>query len=130
MILANEKFGTLVTQNLGGFTWNKNSRLNRITSWNNNALTDIPSEIIYLKDLETGKTWSLSENLNSESQDYYMTYGFGYVNLKTMSNNLLQELDIFVPKEESVKINILRLKNLSNEKRKIKLVYYVKPVLR
>ena len=49
MILANPKFGTLVTQNIGGFTWHKNSRLNRLSAWNNEPVLDIPSEIIYLK---------------------------------------------------------------------------------
>lgn len=129
-ILANEHFGTVVTQNLGGFTWKDNCRLNRMSSWNNNPLIDIPSEIIYLKDMDNGKVWSLSENINSETQDYYLTYGFGYVNLKTLSNRLLQETEIFIPKEDGVKINILRLRNLSDKRRKIKLVYYIKPVMR
>ena len=52
-IMANEKFGTLVTENMGGYTWYKNSRLNRITSWENQPNFDIPSEIIYIKDIET-----------------------------------------------------------------------------
>ena len=51
-ILANEHFGTVVTMNLGGFTWKDNCRLNRMSAWNNNPLIDIPSEIIYLKDME------------------------------------------------------------------------------
>ena len=130
MILANEKFGTIVTQNLGGYTWKGNSRLNRISSWNNNPLIDTPSEIIYLKDKETGEVWSLSENMNEQVQDYYLTYGFGYVKLRTISNNILQELEVFVPKEDGIKVNILKLKNLSSRKRKLKLIYYVKPVLR
>ena len=130
MILANEKFGTVVTQNLGGYTWKENSRLDRISSWNNNPLIDVPSEIIYIKDRDTGKLWSLSENMNNQIQDYYLTYGFGYVKLKTISNNVLQELQIFVPKEDGIKVNILKLKNLSNKEKRLKIVYYVKPVMR
>ena len=49
-IMANEKFGTIVTENMGGYSWYRNSRLNRITSWNNNPSYDIPSEIIYIKE--------------------------------------------------------------------------------
>ena len=75
-ILANENFGTIVTQNLGGFTWHKNSRLNRLSSWNNNPNLDFPSEIIYLKDCKTGRKWSLSDNLNNDKQESYITYGF------------------------------------------------------
>ena len=64
-IMANEKFGTVVTESMGGYTWYKNSRLNRITAWNNNPVTDVPSEIIYLKDMENGKSWSIRTKSNA-----------------------------------------------------------------
>lgn len=129
MILANETFGTVVTQNLGGFTWHKNSRLNRLSAWNNNPVMDLPSEIIYLKDYKTGKKWTLSDNINNESNESYITYGLGAVKFKSTQNNISQELDIFVPKKDNIKINILKLKNLEPNKRRLKLVYYIKPVL-
>ena len=58
-ILANENFGTLITENMGGYTWKDNSRLKRLTAWNNDQVTDVPSEIIYLKDIKEEKSWSL-----------------------------------------------------------------------
>lgn len=129
MILANETFGTLVTQNLGGFTWHKNSRLNRLSGWNNNAVMDIPSEIIYLKDYKTGNKWTLSDNLNDNSNQTHINYGFGYVNFKSIQNNIMHELLVFVPRKDNVKINVLNLKNLEPNKRNLKLIYYIKPVL-
>ena len=129
MILANETFGTVITQNLGGFTWHKNSRLNRLSAWNNNAVIDLPSEIIYLKDYKSGKIWTLSDNINSEAKESYITYGLGFVKFKSTQNNILQELDIFVPRKDNIKINILKLKNLEPNRRNLKLVYYIKPVL-
>ena len=48
-IMANEKFGCVTTENMGGYSWFLNSRLNRVSSWENNPSYDIPSEIIYLK---------------------------------------------------------------------------------
>ena len=128
MVLANPEFGTIITQNLGGFTWNKNSRLNRISAWNNTPSQDIPSEIIYLEDLSNGKNWSLSQNL-SKAQEYHLDYGLGYVNLRTLKDEILQELVEFVPLCEKVKVNLLKFKNTSNELKKIKLTYYVKLVL-
>lgn len=130
MILGNETFGTVITQNLGGFTWHKNSRLNRLSAWNNNPVSDLPSEIIYLKDYKTGKKWSLSDNINNESKESYITYGMGNVRFKSIQNNIAQELDIFVPRKDNIKINVLKLKNLEPNKRNLKLVYYIKPVLR
>ena len=56
--------------------------------------------------------------------------GSGYVKFKSTQNNIMQELDIFVPQKENIKINVLKLKNLEPNKRKIKLIYYIKLVLR
>ena len=128
-ILSNPHFGTLITQNLGGFTWSQNSRLNRISAWNNSPNIDIPSEIIYIKNKETGEYWSLCENVTQNPQEYYLTYGFGYVIEKTIKNQIIQEIESFVAKENKVKINILKLSNTSGEKKILKILYYIKPVL-
>ena len=128
-ILANKKFGTLVTENMGGYTWYKNSRLNRITSWANMPNYDIPSESIYLKDEETKKVWSLGLNPLPDDNDYNITYGFGYSKFSHTSQGIIQKLDVFVPREDSVKVQILELENIKPQKQELKIVYYVKPVL-
>ncbi len=128
-VLANEKFGTVVTNNLGGFTYAKNSRLNRITAWVNSPVNDIPSEIIYLKNIDNDKMWTLNANVIPDDNDYDITYGFGYVKEHHISYGIIQDIDIFVPKDESVKINIIKLRNTIAKNKKIKLVYYLKPVL-
>lgn len=128
-IMANEKFGTLVTENMGGYTWYKNCRVNRITSWENQPSYDIPSEIIYLKDLETKKAWSLGLNPMPDDKNYNVVYGFGYTKYIHKNDGIEQELEVFVPKEDSVKIEILRLKNMSLNRKKLKILYYMKPVL-
>ena len=128
-IIANEKFGTLVTESMGGFTWYKNSRLNRLTTWSNNQVLDIPSEVIYMQEKETGKTWSVGLNPMPDNNDYIVCYGFGYAKYKHTSMDILQELNVFVAKDDNVKVNLLNLKNLAPKKKKIKLVYYAKPTL-
>ena len=77
-VMANQNFGTIVTEGMGGYSWYKNSRLNRVTAWSNDPILDIPSDVIYLKDDETKKAWSLGLNPMPDSHDYYVTYGFGY----------------------------------------------------
>ncbi len=128
-ILANEKFGTLVTENMGGYTWYKNSRLNRVTSWANMPNYDIPSEVIYIKDKETKKAWSLGLNPMPDNNNYQVIYGFGYCIYKHKNDGLEQELEIYVPKEESIKVQILTLKNTTPNRKKLKIYYYNKPVL-
>ena len=128
-IISNQKFGCMVTSNQGGFTWSKNSRLNRLTAWNNDSVIDMPSEIIYLKDKQIDKTWSMGLNPMSDENDYYITYGFGYANVYHSSFGIVQTQEIFVPKNDSIKINKVTLRNTMPSKRNLKLVYYIKPVL-
>lgn len=128
-VLANPDFGTVITNNNSGYTWYKNSRINRISRWNNNQVLDTPSEIIYIKDEDYGQVWSLCPNLNQDDEEYYMTYGFGYSKFTNIRMGLLQEQETFVPINDNIKVNIIRLKNTTPEKKELKLFYYVKPVL-
>ena len=128
-IMANENFGTVVTEGLGGYTWYKNSRLNRITAWNNNQVTDVPSEAVYMEDMDTKKVWSVSVNPTPDDNDYYVVYGFGYSKYTHTSGGIYQELKVFVPEKENCKVQILHLENKLAKKKNIKIVYYIKPVL-
>lgn len=128
-ILANPNFGTIITENMGGYTWYENCRLNRVSSWENNPSYDIPSEILYLKNCETQKSWSLGLNPMPDNQNYNIIYGFGYCKYLHKSNGIEQEYEIFVPKEDSCKIGILTLKNITPNRKKLKIYYYIKPVI-
>ena len=128
-IMANENFGTVVTEGMGGYTWYRNSRLNRLTAWNNNPITDIPSEVIYIEDMESKKIWSVGINPSPDNNDYYVTYGFGYSKYLHTSNGIFQELKVFIPQKENCKIQILHLENKLAKKKELKLIYYIKPVL-
>ncbi len=120
---------TLTTENMGGYTWNRNSKLNRITAWSNDQVTDTPSEIIYIKDKDTNKKWSVGYNPMHDENEYYAIYGFGYAKYIHTSSKIKQTVDMFVPKDNNVKINLLTLENKNPQRKNLKLVYYIKPVL-
>ena len=128
-VICNNFFGTVVTDNLGGYTWSRNSRLNRLTAWNNDRIIDLPSEIFYIKDEDNKSVWTLNSGIIPNENYYYITHGFGYTKFKNLNDNFNQELEIFVPNEESLKILKFRIKNLINEERRVKLLVYIKTVL-
>ena len=64
-----------------------------------------------------------------DENDYYITYGFGYAKYKHLSDNISQDLDIFIPREIAGKIQILHLENRQAKRKELKIVYYMKPVL-
>ncbi len=127
--ISNKMFGTIVTENMCDIIWNKNSRLNRITSWNNDTVLNIPSQIIYVRDIDNNKVWTLNSNIMPNKNYYYITYGFGYAKYENVYDGILQETDIFVPQDLSACINKIRLKNTTSEAKNLKIIAYVKTVL-
>ena len=71
-VLTNGSMGTIVTQNLGGYTWNKNSRLNRLSRWSNDTILDTPSESIFIRNYTNNKFWRIGQ------EKLLATFGFGY----------------------------------------------------
>lgn len=71
----------------------------------------------------------MNSNVMPDDEDYYSIFGFGYSRFYHASYGIIQELEVFVPKDDSVKISMVRFKNTTSEKRRLKFVYYVKPVL-
>ena len=128
-VISNKGFGIITTENMHDLIWNKNSRLNRITAWNNDTVLNIPSQIIYMKDENTGKIWTLNSNILPNSNYYYVTYGFGYSKYKNVYDGILQQTDIFVPNEENIVVTKIRLKNTSEKIKKLKILVYLKTVL-
>ena len=61
-VLANDAFGTVLSEAGGGFTWAGNSRLNQLTPWSNDPVADPPGEWLWLQDLDASPkaVWSLS----------------------------------------------------------------------
>lgn len=64
-----------------------------------------------------------------DEKNYNIVYGFGYAKYVHQSQGITQELSVFVPKEDTVKVNILKLKNSTPNKKKLKLFYYTKMAL-
>ena len=122
-IIANEKFGTITTENSGGYTWQENSRLNRITTWENDAIQDFKSEEIIIKDIDQKQYWHLGND--SENNSYQVRYGMGYSKYLQINNNIIQENTVFVPIDGAVKINHIILKNRDRNKRRLTLYYAI-----
>jgi cyclic beta-1,2-glucan synthetase len=77
-VLANPRFGSLLSEAGGGFTWAGNSRLHQLTAWSNDPVADPPSEWLLLQDEHTRETWSLTPSAWAAADvAYSVTHGQG-----------------------------------------------------
>jgi cyclic beta-1,2-glucan synthetase len=56
-VVANPLGGFLITERGGGFAWCGSSYFYRLTPWHNDPVTDPPSEVLYLRDEDSGEVW-------------------------------------------------------------------------
>lgn len=128
-VMCNKGFGCIMTEAGGGYTWAFNSREYRLTPWSNDAVSDLQGEYIYLEDLESNERFSAYLLPYETNGGYEVSFGLGYCKYLSMISDLLIEFTIFVPRDELVKVSMIKIKNLSGRKRKLSLRYYVNPVL-
>ena len=129
-IIANEsEFGFQVSETGAGYTWSINSRENRLTPWSNDAVSDPPGEIIYLRDEDSGSIWSTTPAPIREPEPYTIRHGQGYTVFEHTSHGISQELLVFAPLKGSVKISLLRLRNRTDRNRRLSITQYNELVL-
>ncbi|MCP4386470.1 MAG: cellobiose phosphorylase [Hyphomicrobiales bacterium] len=128
-VLANDKFGCIVTESGGGFSWAVNSGENRLTPWTNDPVADPPSEALYLRDEEDAEIWTATPQPRGADSAYEIRHGAGYTTWRLHAHGLEQELLIFVPPDEPVKVVRLRLRNLHRDARRVTATYYAEWLL-
>ena len=114
-VIANEEFGTIITNNGMGFTYFDNSAEFKITSWSNDLVVDDCSEGFKFNDLIF--------------RPDLCVHGLGYSILKSESNDLKKEIVEFVSVNEPVKLYLVKLTNKTKWKKNVRVNYWINPVL-
>ena len=103
-VMANQSFGTHLSEAGGGYTWAVNSRMNQLTAWSNDPIADPPSECLLLQDLDDGRTWCLTPNAWADPHStYQVTHAQGYSLIEHRSGALHVTLSCCVDPQSSVK---------------------------
>lgn len=128
-VIANDRFGTVVSETGMGYTWFENAHEYRLTPWHNDPVTDINGEAIYIRDEQTGRFWSPTPLPARGSGQYVTRHGFGYTVYETMEADIESKLKVFVSTESPVKFFSLKLTNLSGRARSISVTGFFELIL-
>lgn len=56
-VIATPDFGFQVSESGSGFLWSENSRLNQLTPWSNDPVSDPSGDTLFVRDEESGEIW-------------------------------------------------------------------------
>jgi cyclic beta-1,2-glucan synthetase len=128
-VVSNERCGFIVSESGAGYTWARNSQANRLTPWYNDPVTDPHGEACYLRDEESGASWSPLPGPRPAPCDYEARHGFGYSRFSCRHDDLEQKTTLFVPRNDPVRILQLRLTNHGAGFRRLSVFSYQRLVL-
>src|SRR5271156_2028087 len=107
----------------------RHSQGNRLPPWHTDPVTDPQSEAIYIRDDETGAIWTPTPLPVRENDAYRTRHGQGYTTYEHNSHAIGQDLTVFVPIADPVKVQRLRLRNDGARTKRLTLTYFVEWVL-
>ncbi|HET7295445.1 MAG TPA: glucoamylase family protein, partial [Vicinamibacteria bacterium] len=113
-VIANPSFGTVVTASGSAYTWSGSSRENRLTPFANDAVTDPTAEALFIRDDETGETWSPTPGPMSSASAagrFVIRHSAGLTRFTNVRHGVRQDLDVFVHPTDPVKFSLLSLTN-------------------
>jgi cellobiose phosphorylase len=132
-VIANSKFGALVSESGAECVWGSNSQNDRLTPWFNDPISDQAGTAIYIRDDDLSVVWSATPHPIRERDAYRARHGQGYTIFEHNSHAIEQTLLSFVPVDQAggvpVRVQRLRLRNGSSRRRRLTITSYANLVL-
>ncbi len=123
-VLANPGFGTIVTSSGSAFTWAENSRQNRLTPFANDPVSDPTSEALFLRDDESGETWSVMPGPSPNSVRHVVHHAPGRTRFLSTARGIRRQTDVFVAADAPIKFTLLTLTNNTSAARRLSLLSF------
>ncbi|MEA2625944.1 MAG: cyclic beta,2-glucan synthetase [Candidatus Binatota bacterium] len=128
-VIANQRFGCLVSERGAATTWSENSRQNRLTPWSNDPVTDPHGEALYVRDEDDRTFWSPLPGPVAPASPFEVRHGLGYSTWRHRIGDLGEEVTTFVAADDPVKIVRLRVTNAGEGPRRLAVFSYAELVL-
>jgi len=124
-VIANPLGGFVVTERGGGFSWAENSYFFRLTPWHNDPVSDPTSEVLYLRDRDSGELWSATPAPMGRNSSYKVRHGAGVSTFECERGGIATRLKLGMAEDEAVKVSLLRVINRTARHRRIEVTAYV-----
>ena len=125
-VISNPRFGLAVSQTGSGFTWVDNSQLAVITRWQQEFARDASGKFLFVRDTESGETWTLAPAPLFPTYDRYeCRHGIGYSTFITEFAGVQAEWTLFCHPTESIEMWRVELRNLSDKPRRLEIAAYL-----
>ena len=124
-VVSNGRFGFVVSQNGGGFSWLDNSQLNALTRWEMDLVRDAWGKHLYLADRETADVWSLAPApCHAKYDSYRCEHSQGWSAFHTDRAGIRASWTMAVAPRDPVEVWLVTVTNTSDRPRSLRISSY------
>ncbi len=130
-VISNGRYGLVVSQNGGGFSWLDHCQLNVLTRWEMDLARDDSGRFLYLAELDAdaddpGSLWSLSPHpCRARYDEFRCVHRPGMTTFETDRRGIRAAWDICVAPDDQIELWRVRLANTSDRPRRLRLGAYL-----
>jgi cyclic beta-1,2-glucan synthetase len=128
-VIANPQLGTVISESGSAYTWSENAHEYRLTPWSNDPVGDAGAEVVYLRDEDSGRTWTPTALPMRGTEECVARHGFGYSVFERRCDGIRCELWVYVAIDAPVKFSVLKVHNDSGRDRRLSVTGYVEWLL-
>ncbi len=124
-VISNGKYGLVISQTGGGFSWDTHSEFNRLNRWHQDLILDNWGKFFYFKNEKTGDLWSPTWMPVKQKLDFYeCRFGMGYSTFTSEFKGVKTILNVFVPFDDDLEIWNFSIQNKNDEPIELSITSY------
>lgn len=125
-VICNGRYGVVVSQNGGGFSFYDDAQHNVLTRWEMDLVRDCYGKFLYAYDVEQGTIWSLSPSpCRAEYSHYECVHTMGSTEISAEHAGIRSSWTLTVAPEDAVELWLVKLTNRSDKPRTLRLSSYM-----
>jgi cellobiose phosphorylase len=124
--IGSGKYGGIVSNTGGGYSFHKDPQNRRVTRYRYNSIPmDRPGRYVYIRNKDTGEYWNPGYQPAQRKLDSYSCrHGLGYTVLTGEYNGVVGEVTYFVPDDKNFEIWHVKVSNTRSISQKLQIFTY------
>ncbi|MEI7656453.1 MAG: glycosyl transferase family 36 [Phycisphaerae bacterium] len=124
-VICTGRYGLVVSQNGGGFSWFDDAQHNVLTRWEMDLVRDCHGKFLYLADLDDGDLWSLSPQPCMKPYDQFScVHEVGATTFEARRRGIETTWGLTVATDRHAEVWRVRIRNTGTASRRLRLAGY------
>lgn len=126
-VMSNDRYGLVLSQAGGGFSWYENCQIFRVSRWEQDLVRDDMGRFVYVQDLANPEElWSTTyQPTRRRAEEDRVTHGLGFTTFERSFLSLEVSQTVFVPNDGACEVWLLKVRNKADRARNLRLASYL-----